>query len=132
MLLQAPLGVVGVRGGSASPWAEPVLETGAALLAGNGVILASPISEPIRAAFERGGVPLELIAAVAPGEDLGALAPASSTRARPRQKGAMLVLDGRAAGAHRVRRAVGRVRRRRAATAPRSAASSSCRPWPSR
>ena len=36
-------GSVGVRGGRASPWAEPVLETGAALLAGNAVVLSTPL-----------------------------------------------------------------------------------------
>src|SRR6188472_2212639 len=41
VLQSAPLGVVGVRGGGASPWAEPVLETGAALLAGNAVVLST-------------------------------------------------------------------------------------------
>ena len=92
-LLQAPLGVVGVRGGSASPWAGPVLETGAALLAGNGVILASPVSEPIRAAFVRGGVPQELISAVAEDADLDTCARVLDTRPRE-HKGTMLVLDG--------------------------------------
>ena len=38
-LVQSPVGVVGLRGPSASPWAEPVLETAAALLAGNAVLL---------------------------------------------------------------------------------------------
>jgi acyl-CoA reductase-like NAD-dependent aldehyde dehydrogenase len=92
-LLQAPLGVVGVRAGTASPWAGPVLETGAALLAGNGVMLASPVSEPIRAAFVRGGVPEELIAAVAEGDDLIGCANVLDTRPRE-NKGTMLVLDG--------------------------------------
>jgi hypothetical protein len=31
---------VGIRGGPGSPWAEPVLESAAALLAGNGVLLS--------------------------------------------------------------------------------------------
>jgi acyl-CoA reductase-like NAD-dependent aldehyde dehydrogenase len=92
-LLQAPLGVVGVRAGTASPWAAPVLETGAALLAGNGVMLASPVGEPIRAAFVRGGVPEELIAAVAEDADLSGCANVLDTRPRE-HKGTMLVLDG--------------------------------------
>jgi acyl-CoA reductase-like NAD-dependent aldehyde dehydrogenase len=94
VLVQAPRGTVGVRGGASSPWAEPVLETGAALLAGNAVVLATPLGDRVRAAFERGGVPPELIALVAPGEDLGALASHVVDTRPPRQKGAMLVLDG--------------------------------------
>src|SRR5215210_8106248 len=74
VLVQAPRGSVAVRGGTASPWAEPVLETGAALLAGNAVVLSTPMGERVRAAFERGGVAPELIALVPPGEDLRALA----------------------------------------------------------
>jgi acyl-CoA reductase-like NAD-dependent aldehyde dehydrogenase len=94
VLVQAPRGTVGVRGGFASPWAEPVLETGAALLAGNAVVLSTPLGERVRAAFERGGVPLELIALVPPGDDLDALA-AHVVDTRPgRDKGTMLVLDG--------------------------------------
>src|SRR4051794_12666804 len=42
-LFQAPAGVVGIRGGDGSPWAEPVLEAAAALLAGNGVVLAATV-----------------------------------------------------------------------------------------
>ena len=57
LLQSAPVGTIAVRGGRASPWAEPVLETGAALLAGNAVVLSTPLGERIRAAFERGGVP---------------------------------------------------------------------------
>jgi betaine-aldehyde dehydrogenase len=121
VLLQEPLGVVGVRAGSASPWAQAVLSTGAALLAGNGVILASPMSDPIRAAFLRGGVPEELIAAVAEDADLSACASVVDVRP-PERKGTMLVLDGAPvertvsgalwaafAGAGRHRAAVGRM-----------------------
>ena len=94
LLVQAPRGTVGVRGGASSPWAEPVLETGAALLAGNAVVLSTPLGERVRAAFERGGVPLELIALVASGDDLGALASHVVDTRPPRQKGTMLALDG--------------------------------------
>src|SRR5215203_3623998 len=94
ILQSAPLGVVGVRGGRASPWAEPVLETGAALLAGNAVVVSTPLKERIRAAFERGGVPPELIALVAPGEDLAARADRVVDTRPPQTKGAMVVLDG--------------------------------------
>src|SRR3954469_16511783 len=94
ILQSAPLGVVGVRGGRASPWAEPVLETGAALLAGNAVVLSTPLKERIRAAFERGGVPPELIALAEPAEDLGALADRVVDTRTPQSKGTMVVLDG--------------------------------------
>src|SRR5688500_1072952 len=64
-LVQAPAGIVGVRGRSASPWAEPLLESAASLLAGNAVLLApaAPLAaERIAASFIRAGVPGELIA----------------------------------------------------------------------
>ena len=72
LLQSAPVGTVAVRGGRASPWAEPVLETAAALLAGNAVVLSTPLGERIRAAFERGGVPPELIVVVCAGRRPGA------------------------------------------------------------
>ena len=37
-IVRSPVGVVGLRGPSASPWCEPALETAASLLAGNAVI----------------------------------------------------------------------------------------------
>ena len=98
--VQAPRGVIGVLGGSASPWTEPALEVGAALLAGNGVVLvpAAPLAgQRLRSAFLRAGVPEELLA-LAPGEEAaGALAEVCSrvvSVAAPPAKGAMLVLDG--------------------------------------
>jgi acyl-CoA reductase-like NAD-dependent aldehyde dehydrogenase len=94
VLQSAPVGIVGVRGGRASPWAEPVLETGAALLAGNAVVLSTPLSERIRAAFERGGVPTELIALAEPEEDLSARCDRVIDTRPPQLKGTMLVLDG--------------------------------------
>ena len=94
LLQSAPVGTIAVRGGRASPWAEPVLETGAALLAGNAVVLSTPLGERIRAAFERGGVPPELIAVVAPDEDLSALADRIVDTRPPESKGTMVVLDG--------------------------------------
>jgi acyl-CoA reductase-like NAD-dependent aldehyde dehydrogenase len=94
ILQSAPLGVVGVRGGRASPWAEPVLETGAALLAGNAVVLSTPLKERIRAAFDRGGVPPELIALAEPAEDLNALTDRIVDTRPPQTKGTMVVLDG--------------------------------------
>jgi Aldehyde dehydrogenase family len=60
-IVHAPLGVIGLRGPSASPWAEPALETAAALLAGNGVLLGVP-AQRLRNVFLRAGVPGELVA----------------------------------------------------------------------
>jgi acyl-CoA reductase-like NAD-dependent aldehyde dehydrogenase len=94
VLQSAPVGVIAVRGGRASPWADPVLETGAALLAGNAVVLSTLLGERIRAAFERGGVPPELIAVVPPDEDLSALADRIVDTRPPETKGTMVVLDG--------------------------------------
>jgi acyl-CoA reductase-like NAD-dependent aldehyde dehydrogenase len=94
ILQSAPAGVVGVRGGRASPWAEPVLETGAALLAGNAVVLSTPLKERIRAAFERGGVPPELIALSEPEGDLSARCNRVVDTRPPQLKGTILVLDG--------------------------------------
>jgi acyl-CoA reductase-like NAD-dependent aldehyde dehydrogenase len=65
VLVQAPAGLVGVRGRNASPWAEPLLESAASLLAGNAVLLAPAaplVGERVAAAFIRAGVPGELIA----------------------------------------------------------------------
>jgi betaine-aldehyde dehydrogenase len=67
VLVQAPLGTVAIRGRAASPWAEPLVESAAALLAGNAVLLAPAaplVGERIAAAFIRAGVPGELIAPV--------------------------------------------------------------------
>jgi acyl-CoA reductase-like NAD-dependent aldehyde dehydrogenase len=93
VLQSAPVGVIGVRGGRASPWADPVLETGAALLAGNAVVLSTPLGERIRAAFERGGVPPELIVVVAPEEDLSARCDRVVDTRPPQAKGTMVVLE---------------------------------------
>src|SRR4051794_41205321 len=40
-LVQAPAGVVGLGGASASPWAEPALDAPAAALGGDAVLLAA-------------------------------------------------------------------------------------------
>jgi acyl-CoA reductase-like NAD-dependent aldehyde dehydrogenase len=76
VLVQAPAGVVAIRGRGVSPWAEPLLESAASLLAGNGVLLtpAAPLTgERIAAAFIRAGVPGELIAVIrAPRDDSAA------------------------------------------------------------
>ena len=110
MLVQAPAGVVALVGRAASPWAEPLLESAASLLAGNAVLLtpAAPLAgERIAAAFIRAGVPGELIA-VLHGPDALAAVP-SDPDSRPgdgpridrvvdlgddEAKATMLVLDG--------------------------------------
>jgi acyl-CoA reductase-like NAD-dependent aldehyde dehydrogenase len=99
-LVQRPLGVVGIHGGVASPWVEPLLETAAALLAGNGVILvpeARLAGDRLAAAFVRAGVPEELIA-VRHGDTaadaLGAACAAVTDLSAPPAKGTMLVLAG--------------------------------------
>jgi len=64
VLVQAPAGIVGIRARSASPWAEPMLEAAASLLAGNAVLLVptAPLAaQRIVAAFIRAGVPGDLM-----------------------------------------------------------------------
>jgi len=94
VLIQAPAGVVGVTGPSASPWQEPALEAAAALLAGNGVLLsaAPPLAaQRLRGVFLRAGIPGELIVPVADVSDVCdrviALPP-------PTRMGTLLVLGG--------------------------------------
>jgi hypothetical protein len=87
-IVQAPVGVIGLRGPSASPWAEPALETGAALLAGNGVVLAVP-AQRVRAVFLRAGVPGDLVAVA---EDLDGAHVIDLPR--PDRRGTLLVLPG--------------------------------------
>lgn len=95
-VFQAPLGVVGIRGGAGSPWAENVLEAAAALLAGNGVVLAPPVEAAGRRlvdALGRAGLPdglLEVVAADATLQDCDAVVETGA----PGPKGTMLVLDG--------------------------------------
>jgi acyl-CoA reductase-like NAD-dependent aldehyde dehydrogenase len=95
-LFHVPIGVVGVRGGIASPWADLVLETGAALLAGNGVVLAAgsqALGHRLASALGRAGLPDELVWVVPPDADLGDCDFVSeSPPAGP--KATMLVLDG--------------------------------------
>lgn len=64
VLVQAPAGVVGVRGTMASPWGEAVLEVAASLLAGNAVVLdpaAPEVGARLAAAFDRTGLPEGLL-----------------------------------------------------------------------
>jgi acyl-CoA reductase-like NAD-dependent aldehyde dehydrogenase len=87
--------VVGVRGGDGSPWAEMVLETAAAVLAGNGVVLAGayePLARRLVAALGRAGLPDELVWVVAPDDPLEDCHRVVETGA-PGPKSTMLVLD---------------------------------------
>ena len=105
-IVHAPVGVIGLRGPSASPWAEPALETAAALLAGNGVLLGVP-AQRLRNVFLRAGVPGELVAL---SEDFDGCA-----RGRPAAAGPPRDAAGaqrRAAREGRRGGAAGRVRRR--------------------
>ena len=96
LLTQAPLGVIGVRGGDGSPWAEAVLESAAALLAGNAVVLAAAhetLGKRFAAAIGRAGAPEDLVQVVAPDADLGDCDLVSEVGAAG-AKSSMLVLEG--------------------------------------
>jgi len=97
-LVRSPVGVIGLRGPSASPWAEPALEAAAALLAGNGVILAAgaPLAaQRLRTAFLRAGVPGELLTTVAaPGPALEDACRRVIDLPPPARRGTLVVLDG--------------------------------------
>ena len=93
--MHAPLGVVGIHVRDGSPWAGPLLEVGAALLAGNAVLLvpaAPQAAARMRSAFVRAGLPEELLQVVADDELAGAARVV--TLDPPATKGTMLVLDG--------------------------------------
>jgi acyl-CoA reductase-like NAD-dependent aldehyde dehydrogenase len=94
-LVQAPAGVVGVHVRDGSPWAGPLLEVAAALLAGNAALLvpAAPrAAARLRGAFVRAGLPEELFQVVAEA-DLAGVARVVALDPPP-AKGTMLVLDG--------------------------------------
>jgi acyl-CoA reductase-like NAD-dependent aldehyde dehydrogenase len=96
-LVQSPLGVVGVRGPSASPWAEPALEAAAALLAGNAVILAAgaPLAaQRLRQIFLRAGLPGELLATTPPRDGLADVCRQVVDLQPPSRRGTLLVLEG--------------------------------------
>lgn len=99
-LVQAPVGVVGVRGGTASPWAEATLEIGAALLAGDGVVYAPSAHHAARrllSAADRAGIPEGLVQIVH-GPQASATLEEHCDRVTegisPAVKATMLVLDG--------------------------------------
>ena len=97
--VQQPRGVVGILGAPSSPWTEPALEAAAALLAGNGVLLApaAPLAaERLRHTLVRAGIPEELLAVVHGDEARSALDDACArvvSLAGPEAKGVMLVLE---------------------------------------
>lgn len=71
-----PLGVVAVVGASDAPFAQPLWQIGAALLAGNGVVLKPSPRAPIAGAriarlFARASLPEGLLALVCGGDDVG-------------------------------------------------------------
>ncbi len=90
---QSPVGLVGVRGPSASPFAEPLLETAAALLAGNAVVLAAVVPR-LRAIFLRAGIPGELLMDAPEDTDLDTLCRRVIDLPRPGRRGMLLVLAG--------------------------------------
>jgi acyl-CoA reductase-like NAD-dependent aldehyde dehydrogenase len=96
MVVQAPMGIVGLTGPSASPWQEPALEAAAALLAGNGVLLAAgAAARRLRAVFLRAGVPGELIVPVTGAADgLRGACDRVTRLAPPTRMGTLLVLGG--------------------------------------
>lgn len=94
-LVQAPLGVVGIHVRDGSPWAGPLLEVAAALLAGNAVLLvpAAPrAAARMQSAFTRAGLPEELFQ-LATEQDLAGVERVVALDP-PSAKGTMLVLDG--------------------------------------
>ncbi|MDA0170656.1 aldehyde dehydrogenase family protein [Solirubrobacter taibaiensis] len=92
-VMQSPVGLVGVRGPSASPFAEPLLETAAALLAGNAVVLAAVVPR-LRAIFLRAGIPGELLMDAPEDTDLDTLCRRVIDLPRPGRRGMLLVLAG--------------------------------------
>ncbi len=95
-LVQSPVGVIGLAGPSASPWAEPALEAAAALLAGNGVLLTAgaPLAaQRLRGVFLRAGLPGELITS-APAGDLEAVCRRVVELPPPARLGTLVVLEG--------------------------------------
>lgn len=97
VLVQTPLGIVGIRGSASSPWAEPALEVAASVLAGNGVLLAPAVPEVavrLVAAFERAGIPEGLVQVVEPDAHLEGVCAAVVHGASVRGEGTMLILDG--------------------------------------
>ena len=94
-LVRSPVGVVGVRGPSASPWREPVLETAAALLAGNAVICSARRwrQRPARDVPARGRAG-RAADGRARGADLDARCRRVIDLPRPNRLGTLLVLEG--------------------------------------
>ncbi|HEU4658178.1 MAG TPA: aldehyde dehydrogenase family protein [Capillimicrobium sp.] len=71
-----PLGVVAIVGAGDAPFAQPLWQVGAALLAGNGVVLKPSPRAPVAGAriarlFVRAGLPEGLLALAPGGDDVG-------------------------------------------------------------
>lgn len=71
-----PLGVVAIVGAGDAPFAQPLWQVGAALLAGNGVVLKPSPRAPVAGArigrlFARAGLPEGLLALAPGGDDVG-------------------------------------------------------------
>jgi acyl-CoA reductase-like NAD-dependent aldehyde dehydrogenase len=97
VLFSAPLGVVGIRGGAGSPWAEPVLESAAAMLAGNAVRLVPSdphVGARLAGVFVRAGIPEGLLQVVEEDVPLEAECAAVTDLEPPQGKTTMVVLDG--------------------------------------
>lgn len=100
VVVHAPAGVVGIAAGDPSPWCEPLLEAAAALLAGNGVVLAPSAGlagERVRTVLERGRIPPGLVQIVHGREAAAALDAACDAVMVPTpagRPGSMLVLAG--------------------------------------
>jgi len=98
--LPTPKGVIGIEASDASPWAEGLLEAAAALLAGNGVVLAPAAglcAERARAVLERAGLPPGLLQVVHGDAAAAALVDACDAVGAPPPtgpQGTMLVLAG--------------------------------------
>ena len=93
-LVRSPVGVVGVRGPSASPWCEPVLETAASLLSGNAVLLAAGAAGRVRGVFLRAGVPGELVTVIDAEGELEERCRRVVDLPPPNRLGTLLVLEG--------------------------------------
>ncbi len=97
ILLRSPRGLVGVRAAEDAPFAEPALEVAAAVLAGNGVLLASnygAAAARLVGALERAGLPEGLVQALPADADLAQACDEVVGGPATGPKATMLVLAG--------------------------------------